>query len=500
MSSTPGQLKSDDGQIKSGRLVGKSLPVAIAILALPILIQQFLAATVGLVDKMLAGALPEEIVTQALDGLGVGSYVGWFIGIAMSGLGIGGQAIIARAMGAGDRLLGERALGQALCLSLGWGVLVSGVMWAGAPLLAQVAFSTDQVLAREFCIEYVRIIAVGLPCFGIMMVGGMCMHGAGESIRPSLIAVIVNIVNVCVSWVLSGADLRWGESVLENPFQYDLHVQGIAWGSSASFLVGAVLTLLVLGRGIRDLKLYPGRLKIEWGMAWRVIRIGIPNFIEGCSMWTANLVVLWFIGIVSLRGARDALEATGAATADLAEPGEGLQGAHIIAVQWESFSFMPGFAIGIAAGSIAGQYLGAGNVRMAKKAVWMCTGLGILIMGLCGIVLMVYGKALTAVVSDQAIHMEYVPKLLFICGATQVFFATSMVVRQALRGTGDTFWVFIITSGSSYLVRLPLAWFLGIYLGYGLVGIWIGLCSELAVRAVLFLSRFIHGGWARRTL
>ena len=154
----------------------------------------------------------------------------------------------------------------------------------------------------------------------------------------------------------------------------------------------------------------------------------------------------------------------------------------------------------LAAGSIAGQFLGAGNVRMAKKAVWTCTGLGILVMGLCGIALMMYGRALTSVVSDQPIHLEIVPKLLFICGATQVFFATTMVMRQALRGTGDTFWVFLITSSSSYLVRLPLAWYLGIHLGYGLVGIWIGLCSELGVRAVLFLSRFIHGGWARRAL
>ena len=111
-----------DGQIKSGRLVGKTLPAAIALVALPVLVQQFLAASVGLVDKMLAGALPADIATSALDGLGVGSYVGWFIGIAMAGLGIGGQALIARAMGAGDGPLGERALGQALTLSLVWGV------------------------------------------------------------------------------------------------------------------------------------------------------------------------------------------------------------------------------------------------------------------------------------------------------------------------------------------------------------------------------------------
>ena len=59
-----------------------------------------MAAFVGLADKIFAGHLKEDVVISALDGVGVGSYVGWLIGIAMSGLGIGGQAIIAHSMGA----------------------------------------------------------------------------------------------------------------------------------------------------------------------------------------------------------------------------------------------------------------------------------------------------------------------------------------------------------------------------------------------------------------
>lgn len=489
-----------DGQIKSGRLVGKTLPAAIALVALPVLVQQFLAASVGLVDKMLAGALPADIATSALDGLGVGSYVGWFIGIAMAGLGIGGQALIARAMGAGDGPLGERALGQALTLSLVWGVLVAVVMWWCAPLLSEIAFLPEQTQARVYCIEYVRVIAFGLPFFGLMMVGGMCMHGAGESLWPSLIALAMNVVNVCVSWMLSGADLKWGESTWSNPFSFDMHVGGIAWGSTISFVIGGLLTIAVLLHGIRDLRLHMPRLFLRGDMAWRVVRIGIPNFLEGCSMWAANLVVLWFIGKVAEHEVQAVVAATGSGSVELAESGEGLQGAHIIAVQWEAFSFMPGFAIGIAAGAIAGQFLGAGNVRMARKAVWSCLGIGIIIMGLCGVALMFWGKTLTGIVSGEDLHMSVVPKLLFVCGSTQVFFAMSMVVRQALRGTGDTTWVLLITTGSSYLVRLPLAWLFGIYLELGLVGIWIGLCGELVIRAMLFLARFLHGGWAKKAL
>jgi Na+-driven multidrug efflux pump len=58
-----------------------------------------MAAGVGFVDKLLAGNLPAEIARPAMDGVGIGSFVGWFIGIAMTGLGVGGQAIIARGMG-----------------------------------------------------------------------------------------------------------------------------------------------------------------------------------------------------------------------------------------------------------------------------------------------------------------------------------------------------------------------------------------------------------------
>ena len=87
--------------IRSGKLAGLSTLGAIRVVALPVLLQQFLQAMVGMVDKMLAGRLPENQVLAALDAIGIGSFVGWFIGIAMAALGVGGSAIIARSMGAG---------------------------------------------------------------------------------------------------------------------------------------------------------------------------------------------------------------------------------------------------------------------------------------------------------------------------------------------------------------------------------------------------------------
>jgi len=236
-------------------------------------------------------------------------------------------------------------------------------------------------------------------------------------------------------------------------------------------------------------------------MVTRVLRVGIPNFFEGVSMWSANLGVLTIIGIIASRQAQEVLAtASGAGAMTASTAGEGLAGAHIIAIQWESFSFLPGFAIGTAAAALVGQFLGAGNIRMAKRVVLICTAIAIVMMGLLGVVFMLFGSPLTSLISSQPQHLSLVPDLLFICGITQVFFAISMVVRQSLRGAGDTVWTFMITTIACYGIRLPAAWVLGVVLDYGLVGVWIGLCGEIAVRAGLFLARFLHGGWALRRL
>ncbi len=471
------------GLIRSGKLAGKSMWAAIWILALPVLLQQTMSAFIGLVDTILAGRLPEAIVVAALDAVGIGSYVTWFILIAMIGLGIGGQALIARAMGARNLAESQGALGAALVLSVIWGGMVGVLMWLGAYLLGPICGLTPA--AAELLVDYVQIIAYAMPLAGFMLVGSMCLAGAGETMMPSVIAITVNVVNVFVSWALSGVDMSFGSWTLVNPFSFDLHLVGIAMGTSISYLIGAVLTLVVLLRGVRDLRLEMSGIAVNRTIARRIIRVGTLAFFDSLMMWTANILVLLVIGMVAAAGAIEGV------------PLEGLQGAHVIAIRWEAFSFLPGFAMGTAAGALAGQYLGAGNPRAARRAILACTGIGCAIMGVLGLVFIFGGELLTRIISTEPVHLEEAPSLLLICGLVQVFFAISMVVRQGLRGVGDTTWMFIITTVSSFGIRLPAAWLFGVYLGLGLKGVWIGLCGEIVIRAVLTTARFVHGGWQR---
>ena len=194
-----------EGKIRSGKLAGRSLASAIWIVAVPVLLQQTFTASVGLFDKILSGSLPSEIVVPAIDGLGIGSYIGWFIGIAMSGLGIGAQAIIARAMGSGTLSVARDAVGQAITLALIWGAIVGLLLWSLVSPLASISALTPE--AQVYLEQYISTIAFAMPLCGVMMVGSMCMHGAGETTLPAIIMVVVNLANIIASWLLSGVDL-----------------------------------------------------------------------------------------------------------------------------------------------------------------------------------------------------------------------------------------------------------------------------------------------------
>lgn len=474
---------SDTGKIRSGRLAGKSIYAAIWIVAMPVLVQQTFQACVGLVDAMLAGRLEGETALAALDAIGVGSYITWFILIAMTGLGIGGQALIARATGAGNHTEAHRALGQALMLSFLWGIVVGAAMWFGIGPLAQICQLDSQV--TQLLIQYTRVIALSLPAAGIMLVGAMCLYGAGETLLPSIIAIAVNLVNLVVSWALSGVDVTFGQTTIINPFSFDMGLNGIATGTAICYVLGAILTLWVVFRGTKDLKLSTSDLKLDRPITRRLVRVGLPGFFDSFMMWIANLFVLLFIGMIAKAMSDDGL------------PQAGLQGAHIIAIRWEAFSFLPGFAIGTAAGTLAGQFLGANNPQMAQRSIVICTVIAAIMMGLLGLVFIFGGEMLTRIISSDELHIKETPPILLIGGVVQVFFAINLVMRQGLRGVGDTRWTFLITTSSSYLIRLPAAWFFGVYLEMGLTGIWIGLSGELSIRAALFFARFMHGGWKR---
>jgi putative MATE family efflux protein len=492
----PKAVCTDDGRFKSGRLKGLTMWSAIFVLAWPVVLESFLNSLVGLVDTKLSASLEDGVA--ATDAIGGASYIMWFIGLVIMAIGVGATALISRSVGKGRLGVANVMLGQATTLSLICGSGIGVVVWFMAPTIVALLNMTDA--AGGYFIEYMRIIALGTPFASLLFGLIACSRGAGDSISPLKAMVIRNLINILVSWGVSGVTV-FG---LTSPLGLDWGVVGIAIGTVVGDIFGAALILTYSLSGKWSIRLKRRNLKPHLITVYRFVRLAVPNFLETFGMWLGNFFIITFVGLLAVQVESD-----------------GLLGAHIIGIRIEAFSFMPGFGMGIAAATLTGQYLGMKRPDLAKKAVFRCTVIASAIMGGLGVIFIVFARAITDAMSEQAAHMELVPPLLITCGIVQIPFAIGIVFRSAMRGAGDVKWVMGLTWFATYGMRLPLAYLVsgvdipvpevfggGVitnprlfeqWFGIepGLPALWIALCSEMFLRGVIFSIRFIQGGWLK---
>ena len=495
-----------DGTLRAGRLAGLSMNAAIWVLTWPILVESFLNSTVGLTDTVLAAGLGES----ETDAVGGASYVMWLIGLVFMSVGTGATAMISRSIGKGRLAVANTVLGQTVLLSVVLGALVGVIVAMLTPALASM-LGLNPAGAHAFK-NYLFVICAGAPVSMLLFCGIACARGAGDSKRPLIAMILRNVVNIIASFVLSGVDLTGGHMeggevvqrvIFENPFSFDLGVMGIAIGTILGDTAGTLLILSMAIKGTWGIRLRAKRLRPHVHTLRRMIRLGIPSFLETLGMWLGNFLVVLFVGWLAIGAG-------------------GLLGAHIVAIRIEAFSFLPGFAIGTACATLVGQYLGAGAPHLARVAIARCTAMAGAIMGVMGLAFILFPREIVGLLSAQPTHLQYTPALIVIAGWVQIPFGVNIVLRSALRGAGDVkaaMWLIWICT---YAVRLPLAYLLSgvdiplpawlpIWGGQsiphpidyatdhnGLYWLWIALCGELVIRTILFAWRFSTGKWARQ--
>ena len=82
-----------------------------------------------------------------------------------------------------------------------------------------------------------------------------------------------------------------------------------------------------------------------------------------------------------------------------------------------------------------------------------------------------------------------------VAGLSQIPLAINIVYSGALRGAGDTRYVFWVTSFGNLLLRLSLIYTFAYVLDLGIVGAWLGTTLEISVRSILVAMRFRSGKW-----
>jgi MATE family multidrug resistance protein len=206
-------------------------------------------------------------------------------------------------------------------------------------------------------------------------------------------------------------------------------------------------------------------------------------------------MALWRIGVPT--GVQFSLEVGAFAllAALIARMGTAEMAGHQIALQVIHFSFLPGLGLSEAASVLVGQAVGAGRLDLVLRVARSALAMTSVYTGLCTALLVAFAPTIAAGFSEGPVVQTVATRLLWIAAVFQVLDGANVVARGVLRGAGDVRVPAAIGVATSWLATPPLAWVLGMGLGWGAAGGWLGLTLEIGLASWLLWRRLLGGAW-----
>jgi MATE family multidrug resistance protein len=174
--------------------------------------------------------------------------------------------------------------------------------------------------------------------------------------------------------------------------------------------------------------------------------------------------------------------------------------AHQIIIQVSTMTFVVTIAVGAAGGVLVGQAFGAGDPDRARRTGWMAVLAGIAFMGAAALTFLLVPRVIVGAFSTDPSVILRGSTLLAVAAAFQLFDGLQAVLTGVLRGLGDTRMPMAANLAGHWFLGLPLGYFLCFVLGYGVVGMWVGLSIGLMAVGTVLLGTWRFRARTLRTV
>jgi putative MATE family efflux protein len=360
----------------------------------------------------------------------------------------GTTAQVARLHGAGREEEAAEVGAQAQWLALGIGTVL--LVLAVALAVPAVTLMGGEGEVADQAVLYLRIAAVGAPLFMLASAGQGFLRGQGDLKTPLVILVAAHAVNL----------------VLELLFVY-----GFGWGLAGSAW-GTVIAQAGMAGAFVRVQLRAGWAAPDWARIRRLIRIGGEIAVRTTALLGVFLVC----------------------SAVLARVGASAVAAHQIGYQLFLFIALVLDAVAIAGQVLVGRMLGAGDAAGARAAAWRMIGWSAGFGTLFAVALVALAGVLPEAFTDDDRVVGQAGELWPLLVAMMPFNGAVFALDGILIGAGDTRFLAVGMLASA-AVAIPIA-LVSLSAGWGVAGVWAGLCAFIGVRLVTCLARFVGGRWA----
>ena len=422
-------------------------------LIVPLVIEQLLSITVGLSDSLMVSQVGEA----AISAVSLVDTVNVLLVNAFASLATGGAVITGQYLGRREVGKAGHSAQQLLLFIAEVSLAVMVLFYLGKGFVLNVVFGQVEADVAAYANTYYMIVEASIPFLALYSAGAALFRVMGNSGTSMWVSTAMNAINVVGNGLLI--------------FVFHRGVEGVAIPTLVSRIFAAAAMLVLLRRLNLPIQVERFTFRHDRFVVKNILHFGVPNGIEG-SMFQLGKILL--LSTVSVLG-----------TASVA--------ANAIGNTLASFQVVPGTALGLAIVTVVSRCAGASEYDRARyytkkmmRTAYLYTVLVIaLILACLPLILKLYN------VSDQA--REWATQILWMHGLCGILiWPLAFTLPQALRAAGDTRFTMVASTVSMWTLRVGLGVLLGRYWGFGVLGIWMAMFADWALRAALFVPRF-HG-------
>lgn len=428
----------------------------------PIFIEVFLQMLMKLTDVFMLSFVSD----QAVAAIGVVNQLMTFMFVLFNFTAMGAGVVVSQYVGADDKDGVRNTIASAVTINLLFGLAVSLFVGFNRQYLLNL-FSLEPELF-SYANSYALIVGFALFAQAMILTISSILQAMGFTKDVMLSVLVMNVLNIFGNYVLIFGALGFPR----------LGVTGVALSTAGVRLIIMVGMFVLLFRRMPVRIPVKSFFKLKKTFAMKILNIGVPSAGEQLSYNVSQIVLTIMI---------TTLGATALATR----------------VYTQNFmSVLVIFSVSIAKGMqiFIGQLVGAGKQKEAFK--YMYTGLkfaSIVTIAIGGLFTF-FSRQIFSIFSDDPGLIALGASILVIELLLQPARTGNMVIISALRAAGDAKFPVIIGIAVMWGLLVPLAYVLGIVLGYGLPGIWFAMVVDEWIRASLMYARWKKKRWMNKRL
>ena len=426
-------------------------------LLIPVVLEQLLNSIMGTADTMMVS----NVGSAAISAVSLVDSINVLVIQAFSALAAGGAIVCAQYIGQRNKEKANESARQVLFIITAISAAVSLICLVFQKPLLRLIFGSVEAEVMRASETYFFYTALSFPFIAAYDSAASIFRAQDNTKGPMLISMISNVMNIA-----GNAVMIWG---------FHMGVAGAALSTLISSVFCAVVVLIQLRKDRQEIVVCDYiRIRPNWSMIKRILGIGIPSGVENSMFQLGKLAIQ---STVSTLG-----------TAAIA--------AQAMTNILENLNGIAAIGVGVGLMTIVGQCLGAGRqdeaVYYIKK---LCVIAEVIIIISC-LGVFALTKPITILggmekeSADMCFHM-----VMWITIVKPLVWIMAFIPGYGLRAAGDVKFSMITSCCTMWVCRFCLCVFLIRRLGFGPMGVWIGMFADWTVRSIIFTWRFHSRKW-----